>query len=133
MAASWTLAKSLETLRRQLDLMYPARSKREDGTVGDTSHQASKSDHNPNAKKIVNAFDITHDPKGGVDCEKLRQVLFANKDKRVKEVIWNRMKKDKGKWNWRLYKGISPHDKHLHISVTDLHGQSLAEWDLTGL
>ena len=40
MSTKWTLATSLDTLRRQLNLKYPARSKREDGTVGDTSHQA---------------------------------------------------------------------------------------------
>jgi hypothetical protein len=133
MAKAWTLAKSLETLRRQLDLKYPLRSRREDGTVGDTSHQATKSDHNPNSKGLVNAFDITNDPKNGVDCEKLRQALFITQDRRVKEVIWNKMKKDKGKWNWRLYKGVSPHDKHLHISVTDLNGEDPLEWDLKDL
>jgi hypothetical protein len=130
---AWTLAKSLETLRRQLDLKYPLRSRREDGTIGNASHQASVSAHNPNSKGIVNAFDITHDPINGVDCEKLRQVLFANRDIRVRWIIWNRMKKDIGRWNWRLYKGSNTHEKHLHIDVTDLNGQNAGPWDLTGL
>ncbi len=133
MSTKWALATSLETLRRQLNLKYPARSKREDGTVGDTSHQAAKSDHNPNANGLVNAFDVTHDPEGGVDCEKLRQALFITQDIRVKEVIWNNMKKDVGRWNWRLYKGTNKHQKHLHISVTDIGGQDAIEWDLKDL
>jgi hypothetical protein len=129
----WTLAKSLETLRSQLNQKYPNRSKKEDGSIGDGKHKKTRSPHNPNSKAIVTAIDITHDPKNGVDCEKLRKVLFANRDIRVGWIIWNREKKDLNVWNWRPYLGENPHDKHLHIDVTDIDGQDPSPWNLSGL
>jgi hypothetical protein len=59
------LARSLETLRHQVDQLAPNRDKDSDGWIGDTSHQARKSEHNPDANGVVRALDITNDPAPG--------------------------------------------------------------------
>jgi hypothetical protein len=113
---AYRLAKSLETLRAQIDKQWPKRRKASDGWIGDTAHRKRKSDHNPNSAGIVTALDITHDPARGVDCNKLAEALKT--DTRIKYVIWNRKK-----WNpsiaqsWRTYTGSNPHTKHVHFSV----------------
>jgi hypothetical protein len=45
--------------------------------VGDSDHTKRASDHNPDSRGIVHAFDITHDPKHGVDCEVLAHHLIV--------------------------------------------------------
>jgi hypothetical protein len=96
---------------KDANLLGPKRNRSYDGIMGDTSHQKRKSDHNQG-----NAFDLTHDPSSGIDCNTL--VRLALLDYRVEYVIWNRQiynKKmpDKG---WRAYKG-APHDHHMHVSI----------------
>jgi hypothetical protein len=109
---AWRLAKSLETLRAQVNAWWPNRSKISDGTIGDTAHRKRRSDHNPNSKNVVRAWDITEDFKNGPDLTKLLPLLL--KDKRVKYCIYET----------KLYKpgGIvqksKGHTKHLHISVS---------------
>jgi hypothetical protein len=113
---AWRLAKSLGRLRKQINAKFPNRSKVSDGTIGDAKHAKRKSDHNPNEKGVVCAFDVTHDPKNGVNCGELAKKLA--KDKRVKYLIWNRQITEKGNPSkWKPYTGANPHDKHLHISV----------------
>ncbi len=64
---NWRLAKSLETLRSQVNAVHPNRSKESDGSIGNAEHSARESDHNPNSAGVVCAIDITPDPAGGVD------------------------------------------------------------------
>ncbi len=119
---AWRLAKSLERLRTQVDAVYPNRSKRDDGTIGDEAHASRSSDHNPWVKDgptgVVTAMDLTHDPRGGFDSYKFADQLRAAHDPRLKYVISNRRI-----WNpavspdWRPYNGTNPHDHHVHISV----------------
>lgn len=113
---TWRLAKSLETLRSQVNALSPNRSKVSDGTIGDTAHSSRTSDHNPNDAGVVCAIDITHDPAHGIDGNQLAEAV--KNDPRTKYIIWNRKI-----WNasvakaWRPYTGSNPHDKHVHISV----------------
>ncbi|HEX9961425.1 MAG TPA: hypothetical protein VGB00_10865, partial [Pyrinomonadaceae bacterium] len=91
---------------------YPKRSKASDGIMGDAAHQRRRSDH-----KTGNAFDLTHDPDNGVDCNVLSQLVIN--DKRVTYVIWNRKiyvisQPEKG---WQEYAGTNPHTKHMHVSI----------------
>lgn len=119
---AWRLAKSLETLRQQIDLAAPNRAKSSDGAIGDAAHATRSSDHNPWVKDgvtgVVTAIDITHDPRDGVDCHSIAVALRASADPRIKYLIW-----DHRIWNpakaaeWRRYTGVNPHDKHIHISV----------------
>jgi len=132
---SWRVAKSLDKLRTQVNVAAPNRSKTDDGTIGDEAHSSRESDHNPNEVGVVCAMDITHDPKNGVDSERLAQALRSSKDPRIKYVISNRKI-----WNpsisdeWRTYTGSNPHNHHVHISVKsnpDLYDNT-REWGAVG-
>lgn len=131
------LAKSLETLRRQIDEIYPNRSKVSDGWIGDTAHAARKSDHNPNSAGVVQALDITHDPRPGEgpDTWKLAEILRINRDPRIKYVISNGriFSSEKAAWVWREYTGSNKHDRHIHVSVSgDVNFyDNAAEWKLS--
>jgi hypothetical protein len=134
----WRLANALRALRDQIDLSYPGRSKKSDGTVGDQAHASRKSDHNPNSAGVVTAMDITHDPRSGCDAQYLADALVEEQDDRVKYIIWNReicKSYNDGKfpaWTWQPYSGINAHDKHIHVSVKDakqLYDDSRS-WDL---
>lgn len=112
--ATWRLAKSLATLRSQIDAQYPKRSKKSDGTIGDARHAAKRSDHNKNASGVVCAMDITEDAKNGPNLNLL--VTYLLKDPRCHYCIYERkiynpsIQSGKG----RPAKG---HEVHLHISV----------------
>lgn len=119
---AWRLAKSLETLRKQINDAAPTRSKASDGTVGDDAHASRSSDHNPWVKDgpvgVVTALDITHDPRSGVDCAAIAEALRASDDPRLKYIIWNRRIWTPTKSaQWRVYSGVNPHDRHVHVSV----------------
>jgi len=126
-APSWRVARSLLRLRDQVDTLAPGRNKRSDGFVGDLSHQKTKSDHNPwvkdGAQGVVTAFDITHDPGGGCDANKIAEAIRKARDPRVKYIIWNRRIANSAPldgmpaWAWRKYTGKNPHESHVHISV----------------
>jgi hypothetical protein len=117
---TWRLAKSLEVLRKEINALYPKRTKTSDGTIGDSKHASRHSDHNPWVRDaglgVVTAIDITHDPKNGVDCNKLAEALKL--DPRVKYTIWNRRIHDEAiSPAWRRYTGKNGHTVHMHISV----------------
>lgn len=133
---SWRVAKSLDTLRKQVNAFAPDRDKSSDGTLGDTAHSNRTSDHNPDRNGVVMAMDISHDPAHGVDSYQIAEQLRAAKDKRIKYVISNRKifgdedyaKRNHAKaWEWTKYSGSNPHDKHIHISVND-DFDSTAPW-----
>jgi hypothetical protein len=120
------LAKSLITLIDEVDAKYPDRDRSNDGTIGDTSHQARRSDHNPDSEGAVRALDITHDLAHGVDTYRLAENLRTGRDPRIKYVISNRkIFGDEGyasrngvsAWTWGAYNGTNPHDMHVHVSV----------------
>ena len=116
---TWRVAKSLETLRRQVNDMAPGRSTASDGTIGDQSHQLTNSDHNPNAANVVTAMDITHDPAHGVDAGAMAEMLRLSQDPRIKYIISNRRIASSKiqPWVWRPYNGANAHTKHFHVSV----------------
>lgn len=121
MTDPWRLAPALLTLRAQVNALAPNRSKASDGTIGDERHAARKSAHNPNEHGVVCALDLTHDPRGGLDCQRLVDALVASKDTRLQLIIWNRriLSSTVEPWVWRPYNGSNPHDKHCHIEVLD--------------
>lgn len=138
----WRLAHSLRVLREQLDHVAPERSLISDGSIGDARHARRNSDHNPWVTVpqkgilmgVVTAIDVTHDPAGGLDCTILANLLMH--DPRVKYLIW------KAKiWNpvvsqaWRRYKGVDPHNAHMHVSVMaeQRFFDDTKPWDLKGL
>lgn len=135
---AWRLARSLEKLRSQVNAKWPNRGKGSDGSVGDTSHGARKSDHNPDAAGIVHAIDITHDPAHGFDSYAFADLLLKKQDRRLSYVISNGRigsgpaGTQPGKW--RKYTGSNPHDHHCHISVVSGAGvDSTAAWSIGGM
>lgn len=113
------IAKSLDVLRSKFNTMFPNRDKSSDGWIGDASHAAGASDHNPDANGVVKALDITNDPAHGLDANKFAKALAASKDPRISYIISNReiCNSKVQPWVWRKYSGSNPHDKHFHISV----------------
>jgi hypothetical protein len=131
---SWRVAKSLLTLRGQINQSYPSRRKASDGTIGDTRHCPGSSDHCPKpldgpSAEVVTAMDITHDPSSGCDAQSIVDALVASRDSRIKYIIWNRqiISSTRNPWKWRSYSGANPHTKHFHLSVSS----SKAEFDST--
>lgn len=134
------IAKSLAVLRDQINAAYPNRSKSSDGWIGDSAHQATKSDHNPNRAGVVQALDITHDPARGPDAGKLAEVLLGSRDPRIKYIISNRRiaasyaTGGAMPWTWRPYSGSNAHTQHVHISVSDEPAKydDAAPWKIAG-
>ena len=128
---------SLNRLVAQIDALVPKRSKLSDGWIGDAKHASRKSDHNPDPDGTVDARDITHDPKNGLDIARLVNVLIANKDRRVSYIIANRqiISGNAGPLPWvrRPYRGSNKHTKHIHISVLDKYQDDASDWNLSGL
>lgn len=108
-------------MREQVNATAPKRSRKSDGWIGDAAHSARKSDHNPNARGVVQALDITHDPKGGMDSHALAEALRTARDLRIKYVISNGriFSAAEKPWQWRKYSGSNPHATHVHVSVAD--------------
>jgi peptidoglycan hydrolase-like protein with peptidoglycan-binding domain len=135
------LAESLDRFRAQLNALAPNRSKASDGTIGDQAHASRASDHNPRwiaGANLVTAFDATHDPANGLDCQRLALSLQRARDSRIQYVIWARriMSGAAGPepWAWRPYKGANPHTRHLPVSVVGDHRcRDSTPWMLPGI
>lgn len=130
---SWYVAPCLVRLEQQLDETFPRRSRASDGTRGDAAHAARTSDHNPDRTSKppgeVRAKDVTHDPRNGPDCNHLANELVASRDYRIKYVIWRR-RIWQPRTGWSAYGGENPHDKHLHLSVTEGGAKDFGPWAL---
>ena len=126
------LSKAAEQLRSEINAKYPKRDKRSDGWIGDTAHNARKSDHNPDKQGWVRAIDIDSDLVKGSSkeswllAEQIKTIALKG-DKRISYVIHqHRIASPLKKWAWRVYKGSNPHVSHIHISFTksgDLNGK----------
>lgn len=108
---------------RDANARWPARSRASDGILGDSAHQASKSDHNSG-----NAVDITHDPGAGCSGDYLAEVAIA--DGRTTYVIWNRRiyNRARAAEGWRVYTGANGHTHHVHISVRVDRRDDASRW-----
>lgn len=128
--ADWFVAPALEQLRDDVNEAFPNRDKASDGAVGDTSHAARKSDHNPDydapgrSRGIVRAIDIDISPDGRADADLRTMVLQAAiGDPRVWYVISNGIIYSRtSSWVPRAYTGSNPHDKHVHVSLNGANG-----------
>ena len=126
------LSNAAEQLRSEINTKYPNRDKRSDGWIGDTAHNARKSDHNPDKQGWVRAIDIDSDLIKGSSkeswllAEQIKTIAYKG-DKRISYVIHqHRIASPLKNWAWRVYKGSNPHVSHIHISFTksgDLNGK----------
>jgi len=124
---SWKLVAGGETLRNQINRRWPKRDKRSDGAVGDLSHLARVSDHNPDSQGWVHAIDIDEDFRGS----KRDNVWFADQliayartkragSDRLKYVVYeNEIASGsyaRHFWTWRG--DHYGHEHHIHVSFT---------------
>lgn len=115
-------APSILAMRAEADRIAPRRDRASDGIVGDRAHAARRSDHNPDARGIVHAIDLDHDPGRGWDaharCEHLRNRAAAGLEPRLTYVISNhRIASAAHGWYWRSYGGSNAHTAHAHHSI----------------
>jgi hypothetical protein len=136
---AWRVARSLLTLRSEIEARWPNRDRRSDGFIGNAEHATRSSDHNPWVKLagvgVVRAFDVDKDLTGkGTDAlpperaveatwlaEHVRALGKAGDPRLVGGgyVIWNRrIASEVAGWSWRPYSGVNAHAHHLHVSVT---------------
>lgn len=138
---SYFLCAAGSRLRTQIDRKFPNRDKRSDGWIGDTSHQAVPSDHNPDWSDggVVRAIDIDADlsKKDPNVAEKLaNQLKRAAKygEKRISYVIFNRkIASSRENWAWRTYTGSNTHEHHIHVSFTPAGDRDGKPFDLAVL
>ncbi|MCE0814096.1 hypothetical protein [Buttiauxella sp. S04-F03] len=114
-------APSVKKALQDATTQWPGRSKLSDGAMGDAAHKKRKSDHNDG-----NAFDITHDPINGPDCNEWSKVVIN--DPRVKYVIWNKEIYVVKEGVWKEYRGSNPHNKHMHVSIHASSRDDISPW-----
>ena len=141
---SYFLCASGVTLRNQITKRYPKRDTRSDGWIGDASHQAAKSDHNPDwsAGGVVRAIDIDADllPKVGNHkaaetlAEELRQLAKTHERTRISYIIFQkRIASERENFAWRPYTGLNAHDHHLHVSFKPSGDKNGKKFDVPSL
>lgn len=121
---TWRLSLAAERLRKEIDALWPKRDKKSDGALGDASHQARPSDHNPDKNGWVRAIDVDEDLNGrdGSDpvvANDLADAIcqIAKRDARIKYVIFEgRIWSARSRWQPRRYDGVNSHAKHIHVS-----------------
>lgn len=134
---AWHLAPSLAELRDEVDAQWPHRDKSSDGTLGDASHAARASEHNPDNDPdpmplgAVSAMDITKDSAAMIEA--VRKALIA--DPRTWYVIHAGFiySRTHG-FAKRQYTGSNPHLHHLHISLmqTKEAHDDVSSWGIHG-
>jgi len=105
-----TLAHNLDVRRSGVWQRYPGMTIY---WIGDTSHQAEQSDHNPDSRGIVHAIDCMCTLAQGdeivrwalADTRDLEYVIFNR-------TIWSRS----SNFQPRAYTGSNPHVDHVHVS-----------------
>jgi hypothetical protein len=147
--ADWILVPCLVTLRDEFNRLSPQRAKASDGSIGDTTHSASSSDHNPDesgrtpyedtdSTNEVHAIDVDSDlRKPGWTMQRCVDIIVgrhrSGKDDRLQNVIFNRRIASRSwGWTWRAYTGASAHTEHAHFSsrYTTAQERDTGSWGL---
>lgn len=126
-----TPAPACKAALSQATVRWPGRSTASDGICASSSHTKAYGvgDHD-----YGNAWDLTHDPGHGVDCNAIAAGIVARKDPRVKYIIWNRRivgsyaTQGQPPWAWRPYNGSNPHTSHVHVSIQENARDNTADW-----
>lgn len=126
----WTAAPAVKAALAEATRRWPDRDRSADGTIGDVAHSSRTSDHNPDDRGVVLAFDLTCDLDAGCDAHALVRAAVARRDPRIKYAIsqghiWSKKRADEG---WRTYTGSNPHRKHAHVSVDRAFEDDMSEW-----
>ena len=115
------LSKAAVQMREQIDDSFADRSRKSDGWIGDQKHQNTKSDHNPLPDTgEVCAIDVDaklcDQPEMSIYlAEQIR--VAAKTDKRISYIIHvGKIASPKSFWRFVKYRGVNPHNRHIHIS-----------------
>lgn len=137
MSTGFYVAKALDTLRDEIDALYPERDKTSDGAKGDAAHSNRQSDHNPAPpKNVVRARDFDKD---GIPADQtVKFIVERGKagDPRCGEgayVIWNGVIwSHSSGWKPKRYTGSNKHDHHFHFSIAKARSayDSVKAWGL---
>lgn len=121
----WFLNRFLTSWRNAIGKKFPKRTKASDGTIGDARHQAeSFSEHNPDKDGSVDAWDMdvnllgSSNPTGSAAELAAIEQLKKAFQRLPESQLWihNRQiaNRDIGNWARRPYRGVNPHDHHVH-------------------
>lgn len=134
MANSWIVVPNLNELVAQMNARFPKRDKASDGAIGNTSHQARASSHNPDrfgspehrdgdSLNEVRARDIDKDLNSddGVTMEQIVQHWIKNaRDGKlwwIRYIIFDgRIWHKRDNYVTRNYTGANKHEKHVHVN-----------------
>lgn len=133
--ASWVLVACLKSLFDEFDELNPDRDDSTDGSIGDSAHADSSSDHNPDETgstpredsdsiNEVHAIDVDCTgpwPDGMTFDAAVKLIVQRHKDgddNRLYNVIWNKkIAAESSGWNWNSYSGSNSHTQHAHFSA----------------
>lgn len=125
------LAPSLAAFRQWIYAKWPHHETNHDGWIGDAAHQATKSDHNPNSRGIVDAIDTD---ENGIHMPTL-MVAAAMHPSTSYLIYEGKIYKARNLYVPERYTGTSnPHAGHCHTSIwqTVKAEQSKTPWNVTG-
>lgn len=153
-AADWVLVACLASLRTEFNTLAPGRNKASDGSIGDTAHAASSSDHNPDETGAtpyedsdnineVHAIDVTAAGPWplGLTMQDIIDVIVAEhragRDDRLQNIIYNRriISRSWGWDSWHTYTGSNAHTQHAHFSAryTTAQESDTSPWGVAAL
>lgn len=120
------LAPSLARLRTSINTRWPNRDHSSDGWIGDKAHQATVSDHNPDANGIVHALDIDRD---GVHIPTLIAAMLLHPSTRY-VIYFKRIYHVNDLFKPKKYTGKNQHTGHAHGSIqhTNAARNSKVDW-----
>lgn len=134
----WKPVAGITTLRNQVNARFPKRDKASDGIVGDASHQARPSDHNPDSRGYVHAMDIDEDFGAKGDNMKFANQILdycrqgRKGSERIKYVVYeDKVASGTYSGNFWVWRGSGyGHQHHIHISFTTVGEQDDAPFDI---
>lgn len=124
---AWRLARSLDRLEEEILAEYPGTTVWD---IGDTAHQGTRSDHNPNVCcDVVCAIDVKGD--AGLDLPDFVEHLIDNPHPNLRYVIYaRRIYQRKNGFEAEEYHGRNAHADHAHVSVGNgPDGRSTGSYD----
>ena len=115
------LSKAAVQMREQIDDSFADRSRKSDGWIGNEKHQNTKSDHNP----LPNTGEVCAIDVDAKLCDQPEMSIYlaeqirvaAKTDKRISYIIHvGKIASAKSFWRFVKYRGVNPHNQHIHIS-----------------
>ena len=115
------LSKAAVQMREQIDDSFADRSRKSDGWIGNEKHQNTKSDHNP----LPNTGEVCAIDVDAKLCDQPEMSIYlaeqirvaAKTDKRISYIIHvGKIASAKSFWRFVKYRGVNPHNRHIHIS-----------------